>query len=123
MTIFSEPYNYNTPEALSKPGVDGRYKALSDAKTQHKDKTASQLGELCDLVVENYAADPSDASLAPMHDKLKGGSLDDAVALLKEFKGIGDTGASIFCRRMQADWEELFPFCGSSFTCGIGIDF
>ncbi|MBX5497282.1 MAG: hypothetical protein IRZ15_18245, partial [Bryobacteraceae bacterium] len=30
--------------------------------------------------------------------------------LLKEFKGIGDVGADIFCREAQLAWPELFPF-------------
>ena len=30
-------------------------------------------------------------------------------ALLKEFTGIGATGAAIFCREAQMVWEELFP--------------
>lgn len=31
-------------------------------------------------------------------------------ALIQEFKGIGPVGADIFCREMQAIWEELYPF-------------
>jgi hypothetical protein len=30
--------------------------------------------------------------------------------LLKQFKGIGDLGASIFLREVQLAWPELFPF-------------
>ncbi len=30
--------------------------------------------------------------------------------LLKEFKGIGDAGADIFCREVQLIWDELYPF-------------
>jgi hypothetical protein len=30
--------------------------------------------------------------------------------LLKEFKGIGDVGANIFCREAQIAWDELYPF-------------
>jgi hypothetical protein len=30
--------------------------------------------------------------------------------LLKEFKGIGDVGADIFCRETQIAWDELYPF-------------
>lgn len=29
---------------------------------------------------------------------------------LKEFKGIGEVGADIFCREVQSVWDELFPF-------------
>lgn len=30
--------------------------------------------------------------------------------LLKEFKGLGDVGVSIFFREVQGIWDELFPF-------------
>lgn len=30
--------------------------------------------------------------------------------LLKEFKGIGNVGADIFCREGQVVWHELYPF-------------
>jgi hypothetical protein len=30
--------------------------------------------------------------------------------LLQEFKGIGETGAAIFCREVQSAWPELYPF-------------
>ena len=30
--------------------------------------------------------------------------------LLKQFKGIGDVGADIFCREAQIVWDELYPF-------------
>jgi hypothetical protein len=33
-----------------------------------------------------------------------------AAALLKQFKGIGDVGADIFLREVQAVWDEVRPF-------------
>jgi hypothetical protein len=33
-----------------------------------------------------------------------------SVELLQEFKGIGETGAAIFCREAQSAWPELYPF-------------
>ena len=30
--------------------------------------------------------------------------------LIREFKGMGETGVNIFCREAQLHWEELFPF-------------
>ena len=30
--------------------------------------------------------------------------------MVKQFKGIGDVGADIFCREAQIAWDELYPF-------------
>ncbi|KAI4141980.1 MAG: hypothetical protein LQ340_007475 [Diploschistes diacapsis] len=45
-TIFNDPYNLTAPKALQGAGFDKRLQALQDARTQHKDKTATQLGLL-----------------------------------------------------------------------------
>lgn len=85
-----------------------RYDALSKAKTQHKDKTAAQMGKLADEVIEQYAEDENDTSLAKMHSKI-GNDGAELSGLVKQFYGMGDTAAEIFQRRMQADWKELYP--------------
>ncbi len=40
------------------------------------------------------------------------GSRTRASELLREFKGIGDTGAEVFLREVQVAWGELGPFVG-----------
>ena len=85
-----------------------RYEALSKARTQHKDKTAVQLGRLADKVISEYAEDDQDTSLAILREELNG-SADDLAIILKDFYGLGDMAADIFRRRMQKDWEELYP--------------
>lgn len=85
-----------------------RYDALSKARTQHKDKTSLQLGRLAEKVINEYASDGSDTSLEKMRDEL-GGSADKLSAIVKSFYGFGDTAVEVFTRRMQADWEELYP--------------
>lgn len=85
-----------------------RYDALSKARTQHKDKTSLQLGRLAEKVREDYASDGDDTSLEKMRDEL-GGSADKLTDVIKSLYGFGDTAVEIFRRRMQADWEELYP--------------
>lgn len=48
-TIFNDPFNFNTPKAIIAAGAEGRYKAVNTAKTQHRQKTAEELGLLADL--------------------------------------------------------------------------
>ncbi len=62
-TIFNEPYNFNTPKAIHDAGEEKRHQALWDARTQHKDKTARELGGLADVVLERFAEGEDDVSL------------------------------------------------------------
>ena len=48
-TIFKDPYNFTAPKAILKAGPQGRREALDHAKTQHRQKTADELGLLADL--------------------------------------------------------------------------
>lgn len=108
-TIFGDEIGFTKPRAILDAGEDGRYRALSKARTQHKDKTSVQLGRLADKVISEYAADDDDTTLLKLREKL-GGSPEDLGSIMKEFYGLGDTATDIFRRRMQKDWEELYPF-------------
>lgn len=81
---------------------------MSKARTQHKDKTSLQLGKLADRVLELYSESEGDVSLKKMREEL-GGDPGNLPNVLKEFYGVGDTATEIFRRRMQGDWEELYP--------------
>ncbi|KAI9873649.1 MAG: hypothetical protein M1830_010758 [Pleopsidium flavum] len=112
-TIFNEPYNFTTPKAIREAGSENRHKALWDARTQHKDKTAEQLGGLADVVVERFADGEDDTSL----EKARKDAGYDVEAATKErellkthIKGLGKTGLDIFFRRVQALWPNAYPF-------------
>ncbi|KXT15801.1 hypothetical protein AC579_6244 [Pseudocercospora musae] len=73
-----------------------------DARTQHKDKTASQLSAVADLVLgsKNISKVLSDKDVNP----------DEALELLKkEIKGFGETSPKILLRRVQCIWPKAFP--------------
>lgn len=83
--------------------------------------TSRMLGDTARLLLERYQGDL--------------GKLREAAArqprlerrLLKEFKGIGDVGADIFFREVQAVWEELYPFADrralhAATALGLGSD-
>jgi hypothetical protein len=71
----------------------GRYR-------RYDERTATQLGELADAVLDRYAGD-----LRRMHV----GS-DDLERDLQQFNGIGPVGAAIFCREVQGLWTDLAPY-------------
>lgn len=85
------------PGKMRDAGTHGLWDRLDKARTQHKDKTATQLHDLAEMVIEKYAQDENDTSL----DKLRAESGDDVKKLqqlLKNFNGIGEVGAQIFFR-------------------------
>ena len=109
-TIFNAPHGFTTPGAMRDAGPDERLKALYDARTQHKDKTAKELGELAEVVCERFAEKEGDGSLEKVREEA-GYEVEKERELLKgSVKGLGQTGLDIFYRRVQATWKEAYPF-------------
>ena len=53
-TIFNEPHNLNTPQAIRAQGQDGCRAALDDARTQHRQKTAEELVLLANAMCDEF---------------------------------------------------------------------
>lgn len=68
-TIFNAPYQFNTPKAIRDAGKEKRHQALWDARTQHKDKTAEEIGALADVVVERFAESEEDTTLRKLREE------------------------------------------------------
>ena len=109
-TILNEPYNFTTPKAIQDAGPERRLQALWDARTQHKDKTAAQLGQVAGLVAERYSKFEGDTSLDAVREAAGRDMDEESDLLIKSIKGIGKTGMSIFFRRVQWLWEECYPY-------------
>lgn len=62
-TIFNNPYNFTTPKALLAAGPEGRRKALDEARTQHRQKTAEELGTLATALVEKLGDNENDVRM------------------------------------------------------------
>ena len=70
---------------------------------RYDERTSTQLGELADVVMEEYAGD-----LRRLHERADDvGDLDEA---LQQFKGIGPAGAAIFLREVQGVWPDIAPY-------------
>ncbi len=71
---------------------------------RYDERTATMLGDTAQLVLERYHGDLR---------QLRGHAdyqLDKEKALLKGFKGIGNTGSDIFLREVQLVWDEVYPY-------------
>ncbi|KAI4173035.1 MAG: hypothetical protein LQ343_003145 [Gyalolechia ehrenbergii] len=98
-TLFNDPHNFNTPKKIRGAGFEPVIKALNEARTQHRQKTAEELIILADAVVDHLGDGEEDVSL------------ENEKAMLKtHVKGLGKTGLDIFARRIQALWPNLYPF-------------
>lgn len=71
---------------------------------RYDESSATRLTEIAKTVDMNYHGDLRELAARSNHD------LATAKRLLKQFKGIGDTGADIFLREVQDVWTWARPF-------------
>ncbi|MDQ3628396.1 MAG: endonuclease [Actinomycetota bacterium] len=93
-----------TPRATARATWQQRVDALSrGGYRRYDERTSTQLGDAAQLLDEDRG------DLRRLRVRADG----DAAALereLQRFKGVGPTGAAIFCREVQAVWTELSPY-------------
>jgi len=118
-TILNAPYSFTTPSAITSAGKEKRYQALTDAKTQHKDKTAEQIGLVADVVAHKFAKNDTDTSLDKLREQASYGWDMERDLLQENIKGVGKTGLDIFFRRVQWLWPEAYPFVDEKSSRGI----
>lgn len=70
---------------------------------RYDERTATQLREMADLVLDRYGGDLR--RLAEEADR----DVDRAARLVQEVKGIGPTGAAVFLREVQQVWPWVRP--------------
>lgn len=114
-TVLNEPWNFSDPKNILKAGkenADGktqRVEAMEKAKTQHRQKTAAQLGGLAQVVVDEKWDEENDGSLKGLLKVTSGKESELRKVLKGKIKGMGDTGVDIFLRRVQGckGWERI----------------
>ncbi|KAL8781384.1 MAG: hypothetical protein Q9213_006039 [Squamulea squamosa] len=107
-TLFNDPHDFTTPKKIREGGFESMIKAINEARTQHRQKTAEELVLLADAVVEHLGDGDEDVSLDREKEMLK-----------KHVKGLGKTGLDIFGRRIQAQWPESYPFADQRTLSGL----
>ena len=89
------------------------HQALWDARTQHKAKTAGEVGGLAGVALERFCAAEDDEDGIHLKRALEEGEndIEQTLDFIKaNVKGLGKTGLEIFRRRVQAAWPAAFPF-------------
>lgn len=96
---------WTTPKKLADSTWQERVNVFNGAGYARVDeKTATQIVDFNDYLLETY-----DGDLRKLRAE-GDGDLAATKSALKRFKGLGETGASIFIREVQAVWPELYPF-------------
>ncbi|KAI4166207.1 MAG: hypothetical protein LQ342_000093 [Letrouitia transgressa] len=110
-TIFNDPYSFATPRKIREAGYEGVRKALDEARTQHRQKTAEELLILANAVVDTLGdGDEEDVTLEKVRKDSAHELEKEKEILRKSIKGLGKTGLEIFARRIQAQWPEVYPY-------------
>jgi hypothetical protein len=96
---------WRTADKLADSTWRERVAALNDAGyTRYQERTATMLGELAETARERWKGDlrklREEAERDPKRER----------RLLKQVKGLGDTGVDIFFREAQVAWDELRPY-------------
>lgn len=91
-----------TPQAVLKADRSTMIRAFGRAHyVRYDESSATRLADIAAAVRDNYGGDLR---------KLATGDVEETVRLLKQFKGIGDTGADIFLREIQDVWTWVRPY-------------
>jgi len=118
-TILNSPYSFNSPKAIKGFTPEQRHQAMFDARTQHKEKTASQIGMVADVITDEFGKNDEDTSLEKVRTMAKKDWDEERTLLQSHIKGLGKTGLDIFFRRVQWAWQEAFPFVDERTARGI----
>ncbi len=96
---------WRTPGKMAAAGWEARVKVLNrSGYARYDESTSRMIGDTCELLLDRYGGDLRKLRAAA------GEKPDAERRLLRQFKGIGEVGAGIFCREAQAAWPELYPF-------------
>lgn len=94
-----------TPEKMAAASWQARVDVITwHGYKRYDEKTSTMLGQSAELILSRYRGD-----LRQLREEA-GRDVATEKSLLKEFKGIGDVGADIFLREVQAAWEEVYPY-------------
>lgn len=120
--LLNDPFNFTTPEAIASAGEHRVREALEEARTQHRQKTASY------LYGTGQAYSDSEAMFALAEEANDSGPSGVIEHIKATVPGLATVGGEIFCRRVQCvdGWgDALWPYADGKALDSlhqIGID-
>lgn len=96
---------WTTPKKMAASRWEDRAATLNRAGyARYDERTATMLGDTAQALLDNYRGNVREVRNAAGRDPAQ------ERKLLKQFKGLGDTGVDIFFREIQNLWTEIAPF-------------
>lgn len=103
---------FRTARTMARASWQDRVDALGRGHYRRYDeRTATMLGDGADLLLQRYGGD-----LRRLHHDAT--DVDDLAERLRQFPGIGPTGAAIFCREVQGVWPDVAPYVDEKVVLG-----
>ncbi|KAL8840343.1 MAG: hypothetical protein Q9170_001358 [Blastenia crenularia] len=118
-TLFNDPHNFTTPKKIRDAGFEPVRKALNEARTQHRQKTAEELVILANAIVDHLGDSDDDVSLERVRRECAHDWEKERAMLKSNIKGLGKTGLDIYARRIQGLWSEVYPFADQRTLSGL----
>lgn len=81
---------------------------------RYDERTSTMLGDTAEMLIERY-----DGDLRKLREEARRDVATEH-RLLQQFKGIGNVGADIFLREVQAIWDEAFPYVDARVSKAAG---
>jgi hypothetical protein len=104
-TLALADQGWTTPQKMAAATWEQRTRTLNEAGyARYDESTSRMLGDTAGMLVDRYGGDLRRLRETARRD------VDRERSLLKQCKGLGDVGVSIFFREVQLAWDELYPF-------------
>ncbi len=104
-TIALRKAGLTTPQKMAKASWQERVDVITwHGYKRYDERTSTMLGDTAQRLLDAYRGDLRRLREAAEND------VGQEKRLLKQFKGIGDVGADIFLREVQAVWDEVYPY-------------
>ena len=124
-TLLNPPYSFQSPESVVKAGEKKVWEGLEDARTQHRQKTAAYIAQMAEeFVDDNKGGMGKREMMFELSERANDDGSGGVVSFIKaNVKGMGETGAEVFCRRVQCvdGWgEAIWPFVDGKTRDALG---
>ncbi|KAH8158682.1 hypothetical protein CIB48_g9569 [Xylaria polymorpha] len=110
-TLLNSPYDFSSAKKTQAAGPEKQHQAFRDARTRYTEKTAYEVGEAANVVVEKYSDEGDEDGKELNRLRQSTDNIDELLNTLKtDIKGFGNTTKDIFHRRIQRLWDDAYPY-------------
>jgi hypothetical protein len=105
-TLLNQPYKFCNPVAIKTAGTKKILEAFETARAHHPETSAAEMAGLAEVFSNNEWHN----DLSKLRAQHKNMSESAREALRKSIKGLGKGGLDNFYRRVQWQWDGVYPY-------------